>query len=63
MKNPGIPLLFFKKMYQIDQNARNITEPFITITRTLLLSLLILDSVWIKDLPMIYYLIRDNEFI
>nr|APB94670.1 NADH dehydrogenase subunit 5 [Daucus rouyi] len=33
MKNPDIFSFFSKKTYQIDQNARNITQPFITITR------------------------------
>ncbi|WOG80929.1 hypothetical protein DCAR_0100074 [Daucus carota subsp. sativus] len=32
MKNPEIFSFFSKKTYQIDQNARNITQPFITIT-------------------------------
>nr|APB95095.1 NADH dehydrogenase subunit 5 [Daucus crinitus] len=33
MKNPEIFSFFSKKTYQIDQNARTITQPFITITR------------------------------
>nr|APB95520.1 NADH dehydrogenase subunit 5 [Daucus littoralis] len=33
IKNPDIFSFFSKKTYQIDQNARNITQPFITITR------------------------------
>nr|APB96369.1 NADH dehydrogenase subunit 5 [Daucus conchitae] len=33
MKNPEIFSFFSKKTYQIDQNARSITQPFITITR------------------------------
>nr|APB95350.1 NADH dehydrogenase subunit 5 [Daucus guttatus] len=33
MKNPDIFSFFSKKTYQVDQNARNITQPFITITR------------------------------
>nr|YP_010174575.1 NADH dehydrogenase subunit 5 [Daucus setulosus]APB95860.1 NADH dehydrogenase subunit 5 [Daucus setulosus]APB95945.1 NADH dehydrogenase subunit 5 [Daucus setulosus] len=33
MKNPEIFSFFSKKTDQIDQNARNITQPFITITR------------------------------
>nr|YP_010962297.1 NADH-plastoquinone oxidoreductase subunit 5 [Tongoloa elata]WNH40918.1 NADH-plastoquinone oxidoreductase subunit 5 [Tongoloa elata] len=33
MKNHEIASFFSKKTYQIDQNARNITQPFITITR------------------------------
>nr|YP_010960863.1 NADH-plastoquinone oxidoreductase subunit 5 [Tongoloa dunnii]WNH38761.1 NADH-plastoquinone oxidoreductase subunit 5 [Tongoloa dunnii] len=32
-KNHEIASFFSKKMYRIDQNARNITQPFITITR------------------------------
>nr|WCP18910.1 NADH-plastoquinone oxidoreductase subunit 5 [Hansenia trifoliolata] len=33
MKNHEIASFFSKKTYRIDQNARNITQPFITITR------------------------------
>nr|YP_010961938.1 NADH-plastoquinone oxidoreductase subunit 5 [Tongoloa taeniophylla]WNH40475.1 NADH-plastoquinone oxidoreductase subunit 5 [Tongoloa taeniophylla] len=33
MKNREIASFFSKKTYRIDQNARNITQPFITITR------------------------------
>nr|YP_010961495.1 NADH-plastoquinone oxidoreductase subunit 5 [Trachydium variabile]WNH39941.1 NADH-plastoquinone oxidoreductase subunit 5 [Trachydium variabile] len=33
MKNHEIAFFFSKKTYRIDQNARNITQPFITITR------------------------------